>query len=684
MRTRNFIGIFTCALALTFVGTSDGYSFDKTALKCRGTIVKGFAKANATAEKVLIGCHAGKAKGKVAAGTDCNDVGAADSKGKFAKADGKLRSGIAKKCPASATELLANYLGCSEPCATEESVGAQIDSFTEAGACMACMAGTMAEDHVETLLGSPSGLDKDQGKCHAAIGKGYTKVVAAAAKERTKCQAGQDKAGNHDISGCASYDGKGKIAKAQAKAGSGVDKKCTADHLAAIDSCSSASTGALKDCLGSATTSAGSDLYDSAFGLPALVCPTGLRSVVQAGAGTVTRLDAGWAGMGHDVAVTHQYGFTVNVDCPNDVPPCGNCTITGVDAVASSALVRCKDDTTIPCTNLFGPDSACPNDGTCVPYLGPPLPLSSGGNPVCGLNRMASDITGSANAETGEGVVTVDMKSQVHLGYSLTQPCPLCIGDVSMSDGIKDGTCDSAGPKEGSPCDVIGLHPSFGPSVARGPSLDCPPNPTANISGTGLGIDLALSTGNSSLGFDNACDTPLGFMDCACGTCSGDTQMPCRNDAECASAGTGTCTSMGIGAARAPNSCASQGVPEPLACSATDDDGLYGECTYGPDDKFCDGQLRANGNGYIACNTDADCIAVDSVCDSGDCGDCSMLMRRKCFVDPIKTAGVPDLETPILSGQFCIPPVANVAINGAAGLPGAGRVTIEMETTRLY
>ncbi len=112
MRTRNFIGIFTCALALTFVGTSDGYSFDKTALKCRGTIVKGFAKANATAEKVLIGCHAGKAKGKVAAGTDCNDISAADTKGKFAKADGKLRSGIAKKCPSSATDLLANYLGC--------------------------------------------------------------------------------------------------------------------------------------------------------------------------------------------------------------------------------------------------------------------------------------------------------------------------------------------------------------------------------------------------------------------------------------------------------------------------------------------------------------------------------------------------------------------------------------------
>jgi len=297
---------------------------------------------------------------------------------------------------------------------------------------------------------------------------------------------------------------------------------------------------------------------------------------------------------------------------------------------------------------------------------------------------LASDITGSANGETGEGVVAVDMRSQVHLGYSLTQPCPLCIGDIGLADGIKDGTCDSAGPGEGEPCDVIGLHPSFGPSVARGPSLDCPPNPLANISGTGLGIDLGMSTGTSSLGFDNACDAPLGFMDCACGTCSGDTGMPCRNDAECADAGTGTCTSFGIGAARAPNSCATQGVPEPLACSATDPDGLYGECTYGPDDKFCDGQLRANGNGYIACNSDADCISVDSVCDGGDCGGCTVEMRRKCFVDPIKTSGVPDTETPILSGQFCIPPVANVAINGAAGLPGAGRVTIEMDATRLY
>ena len=90
MQTRDLIGIFVGVLALTFVGASDSHSYDKTALKCRGTIVKGFAKANATAEKVLIGCHAGKAKGKGAAGTDCNDIGAADSKGKFAKADGKL------------------------------------------------------------------------------------------------------------------------------------------------------------------------------------------------------------------------------------------------------------------------------------------------------------------------------------------------------------------------------------------------------------------------------------------------------------------------------------------------------------------------------------------------------------------------------------------------------------------
>ncbi len=677
MRTRNVTAIFVGILALTLLASAPAQAYDKTELKCRGTIVKGFAKANATAEKVLIGCHAGKAKGKVAAGVDCNDISAADNKGKFAKAAGKVTSGVTKKCPASMdADLLDNYLGCPEPCGTSTGVGAAIDSYAEMGQCMACLASSMAEDNVEALLGSPSGLDKGQGKCHAAIGKGYTKLVATAAKERTKCQAGQDKTGNHDTSGCATYDGKGKIGKALAKAVKGVDKKCTADHLAAIDSCSSASTSALKTCLASQATGAGEDLYDTAYSLDALVCPVGVRTEVVSGAGTATILDAGWAGMGHNVSITGAYGYTVSVDCPNEVPPCGTCTITGIDPAASTDLVRCKSDPTQLCTNLFGNDAVCPDGGACIAYLGPPLPLSSGGNPVCVLNRMVSDLTGTANAETGEGSVAPDMRSQTHLGEDLTQPCPLCV----------DGTCD-LGPQAGEACVVHGLHPTFGPSWSRGPSLDCPPSSLKNISGEGLKIDLPLSTGESSLGFDNACDSPVNMYQCACGTCSGDSQMPCRNDAECAAINAGTCTSFGVGTQRYPNGCSGGGVPEPLACSAIDAEGILGECTYGPDNRFCDGELRANGDGYISCNTDADCIAVDEVCgtgESGACGNCTMLARRKCFLDPIKALGVPDLETPVLGGTFCIPPVANTAINGAAGLPGAGRVMVQMEATRIY
>ena len=112
---------------------------------------------------------------------------------------------------------------------------------------------------------------------------------------------------------------------------------------------------------------------------------------------------------------------------------------------------------------------------------------------------------------------------------------------------MKNGTCQD-GANNGNPCDVQGYSATFAAGANnQGLSLDCPPAPLGNISGSGLNIPLELTTGASSLPFDNQCDSPLGFLDCACGQCSGDTSLPCRNDAECALAGAGTCTSIRLG-----------------------------------------------------------------------------------------------------------------------------------------
>jgi hypothetical protein len=212
-------------------------------------------------------------------------------------------------------------------------------------------------------------------------------------------------------------------------------------------------------------------------------------------------------------------------------------------------------------------------------------------------------------------------------------------------------------------------------ALTSGLSLDCPPPALGNISGSGLNINLELTTGASTLPFSNACDSPLGFLDCACGQCSGNGALACRDDAECTLAGAGTCTSFGSGLARQPNGC-NDGV-----CTGIGGD--KGTCLAGPSDNYCDGAVDADGNGFIQCSTDGDCAAVASVC-GGDCGECTLTQQRACFLDPIVAAGTPSTENPVLVSTFCLPPTSNAAINGVSGSPGPVRVTVDQLTQLRY
>jgi hypothetical protein len=115
----------------------------------------------------------------------------------------------------------------------------------------------------------------------------------------------------------------------------------------------------------------------------------------------------------------------------------------------------------------------------------------------------------------------------------------------------------------------------------------------------------------------------------------------------------------------------------------TDADGNptpFGVCATGPDSQFCDSMLKANGAGYIGCQTDADCaestIGVDA-------GTCSLVVRRSCFLDPIQASGSADPDKPIGAALFCIPPTGNAGINGVAGLPGPGQI-INQATSVAY
>jgi hypothetical protein len=287
----------------------------------------------------------------------------------------------------------------------------------------------------------------------------------------------------------------------------------------------------------------------------------------------------------------------------------------------------------------------------------------------------------------------------VNLGAGLTTPCPLCVNDTAPLDGVRTGTCEG-GARDGLTCDIQGYSASFAPentcrdgtalgnacttdadcpgsvcALTNGVSLDCPPDSLANISGSGLNINLELTTGASSLPFSNDCDSPLGFLDCACGQCSGDGGLACRDDAECALAGAGTCTGIGSGVSRVPNQC-NDGVCTPIG-------GDRGTCLAGPDDKYCDGAVDADGEGFIGCTTDGDCDAVAVTC-GGSCGDCTLEKQRACFLDPIVAAGTPSTENPVLVSTFCLPPTNNAAINGVSGQPGPVRVTVDQLTQLRY
>jgi hypothetical protein len=259
----------------------------------------------------------------------------------------------------------------------------------------------------------------------------------------------------------------------------------------------------------------------------------------------------------------------------------------------------------------------------------------------------------------------------------LTQPCPVCVGDNVANDGQPDGQCDG-GARDGLSCDTNGFDATFAPaSVGLGLSLDCVPFPSENISGTGLKIALPLTTGPTSLAAETKCDSPLGTQDCFCALCSGDTTVACRNNADCTAVLAGTCTSnAAAGRSRQPNECGS-------FANCVDIGDEKGECS-DVSEKYCEGLVRANGQGFLTCLNNAECINPSFPCPGTDCGPCTLIQQRPCFLDPIEASGTADPDNPVLAGTFCIPPTVNPGINGTSGTPGPGRVVIEQLSTRLY
>jgi hypothetical protein len=349
-------------------------------------------------------------------------------------------------------------------------------------------------------------------------------------------------------------------------------------------------------------------------------------------------LDTGWTGTSHDFSV--QAGAVL----AGEIGACDGQTDT-VCTFFANVGSHCSGDASRSCTE----STQCAVGQSCViNTYGAPLPLSSGGVPVCVVNRFAADATGTYDTATGSSEIVVLLNSLVHLSANVSQPCPICdCGDADPQTCQlgESGTC-SDNPLES--CIVEGTGP-FGPT-----SNDCPPNPASNVSGSGLVIPFdPLTSGTTSFASNQPCDG-AGFQGQSC-WCDGQPQpnaclnacdgggndgQPCANDGECPGAPAGAC--------------------KPLCRQIVGEDAGEGECVAGPIDQNC------AAAGEVGCSSDAEC---------GPLGPCVTKIRQ-CFLDPIVRQGTPGTTVGLSGSTFCIPATTSPAVNSTAGLPGPGAIRL--------
>jgi hypothetical protein len=372
---------------------------------------------------------------------------------------------------------------------------------------------------------------------------------------------------------------------------------------------------------------------------------------------TGTNLDIGWSGLGHSQDLDDIVPARLKVECTGPAP-CGECPIVGLDPQLGNC--RCANDNRIPCFVPHEADAQSCGGEECKCYFGPPVPLSAGNVPTCLLNLVEDEITGLVNVDEGSGTIEIPLLEEVFLGISLLQPCPVCDGDTAPANGQREGTC-VGGLNDGESCDAQSENTTFtAPGGARH-SLDCFPDPGVSITPTGLRIAMVLGTGESTLDATVSCGL-FGQDSCPCATCSGDPSVACASDAECAAVEAGTCSRT-----------ASPVVPQPNGCNdgvCSDIGGERGQCAGGPTNSYCDAILRADGRGFIGCNSNLDC---DSSSIGVDGGDCVLSEIRSCYLDPIVATGRAHPAAPLGAAAFCTPATSSGGVNSVTGLPGPTR-----------
>lgn len=397
-------------------------------------------------------------------------------------------------------------------------------------------------------------------------------------------------------------------------------------------------------------------------------CPVGSCDLALGRCVTATDFDFGWTGIGHDLDTNDGQRVLTRLSC-GDTAPCGTCQLDGPDPTGGAC--RCANDNRSICDEPFAADQDDCGGGVCNCYFGPPVPLSSGGLPACIVNRLTESVSGSIDVDSGDIDVTLALRAIYYTGEEMIRPCPYCAGDTVATDGARDGTC-VLGANAGLPCDADALSSSFPAPGGGGYSLDCFPDAGKNSSGTGLLEHLTLTTGPTSLTAAVDCTSFGVTATCHCGICSENGAVACRSDADCAAVSAGICEKRGNLDPR------ENGCLDAAACTATGDGDAI--CKDGPIDRYCDGVVRADGQGLFACTANVDCEVGNIGIDGGNC---ALSKTRECFLPTIDAQGIADPEYPITAGIFCVPPTSTAGRNALWGLPGPARLVSQMHTGEL-
>ncbi len=456
-------------------------------------------------------------------------------------------------------------------------------------------------------------------------------------------------------------------------------------------------------------------------------CATGqLRVIYDQG-----RLDNGWTGTSQNTQTVGNTDFDALLfDCDGVTDTA--CRLTGPRP--GQYGWRCELNARQHCVT----DADCaPLNGRCGGFLGAPLPLSSGGVPVCVTSFFPRPITGTLDVSTGGTESFTFLLSRVHLATAVDAPCArCCTTPLCNTESVgSTGTC-TGGAAAGQTCTVQGLS-TFGP-VSR----DCPPDNGANISGGGLDIRfLPTTTGLSEKTATLPC-TATGFTQfntCACDTCAGGTAPngPCSSDADCpgggncgglrciggsndggicatASACPGANTSCGRpGLATKPNGCGFACTNDPASGCAVDGDCPAGGscvplCEQDPSPAQIGIGHCAPGTGttistcsiekFRGCTTSADCnppscVGSPGTCSSCQCGQTCDTTPQLCHVFPMELMGQANpfggspasgTSTGQSVNTFCIPPTTATAVNSTSGLPGEGAIMVTHHLTKTF